>query len=224
MKAGVTVVNRTQLLDMGGQVSVLNSSQRVSLPAAPSAMSQAQWSTFFDEIVSHPKSRIYSGADFKKPKTFVTHPLDQTDYLHYEGWHGTLTADEFWAHIAIWPGLAPDPRPMSTVFVVLEVPAVENTYECKSRGSYYTRWPLNTVPGQAQRPVPTAAAGVINAARDHAEATGHLPRGEELGMAAAGAAAAGGATWLASALRGARAGALAIGEGMELAAPLLALA
>lgn len=223
MKGGVTVVNRTQALYMGGQVAVLNSSQRVSLPAAPASMTGAQWDTFMDTIVAHPKTRIYNGGDFKKPKTFITHPLDQTDYLHYQGWHGTFTFNEFWQHISVWSGVNPESRPMSTIFMVFEAAPENNSYEFKTRASFYTRWPLASVPGQAHRPVPTATAAQINASRDHAEATAHVPRGEEVALAAAAATAAGGASWLANAMRGVRAGALAAGEMAELAAPLLAV-
>ncbi len=221
MKGGLSIVNRTQVLNMGGQVAVLNSTQRVSLPAQPSSMTAAQWSAFMDEIVAHPKTRIYNGADFKKGKTFIAHPLDQTEYVHYEGWHGTLGLNEFWQRIAIWSDVNPEPRPMSTIFLVFEPNSVNNVYEFKTRSAFYTRWPLNTVPGQAHRPVPTAPAAVINAHRDHAEATSHLARAEEatVAMGLTGAAA-----WLARGAQVAR-GAAMVGEGImnaDLAVPLLA--
>lgn len=171
------------------------------------------------KVVSHPSSTIYDGTDFAKPKTFICHPLDQTDYLKYGGWHGTDTLDEFWSHIAIWPGHNPDSRPMSTIFVVIEQPAVQNAYELKARARYYTRWPLDSVGGQAQGVVPTASANVVNAARDRAEATAHIPR--EGAVAAAGAAVMGGLGWVA---RGARAGAAAIEGAGALMEPLLPMA
>lgn len=226
MKGGISVVNRTQLLNMGGQVSVLNSTQRVSLPAQPSSMTPAQWSTFMDEIVAHPKTRIYNGSDFKKGKTFVAHPLDQTEYVHYKGWEGTLGLNEFWQRIAVWSPVVPESRPMSTIFLVFEPNSVTNTYEFKTRSSFYTRWPLNSVPGQAHRPVPTAPAALINAHRDHAEATGHMARGEEVAAIAGAAGIGGAAAWLARGAQFAR-GAMAVGEGIagagEAALPLLAL-
>lgn len=224
MKGGVTFVNRTQLLDQGGQVTILSCTQRVRVPQAPSLMTQAEWNTFMDSLVAHPAARIFSGTDFRKSKTLITHPLDSTDYLRYDGWHGTLTLDEFFAHVAIWPGQTPLPRPMSTIFVVFESPSTTNTYEFKTRGHFYTRWALDTVPGQAQKPVPTAPAKLINMLRDHAEATVHMPRSEEAGVAAVAAAAAGAGGWLANATRLAGQGAGIVAEGMELAAPLLALA
>lgn len=224
MKGGLTFVNRTQLLDQGGQVVTLNCTQRVRLPAAPSLMTQAQWNTFMDTLVAHPMARIFSGTDFRKSRTLISHPLDSTDYLRYTGWHGTFTLDQFFSHIAIWPGLDPAARPMSSIFVIFEAPSAQNTYEFKTRSHFYTRWPLDTVPGQAQRAVPTAPASVVNQHRDHAAATAHIPRGEEAGVAAVAAAAGAGAGWLANATRLAVAGAQGIAEGLELAAPLLALA
>lgn len=224
MKSGVTIVNRTKLLDQGGQLAVLTASQRVSLPAAPSAMTQAQWNTFLDSIVAHPRSKLYSGSDFQKSKTFINYPLDQSDYIGYQGFHGTLTVDEFWSHIAVWPSSGHEQRPMSTIFIVMETPSATNAYEVKTRSAFYTRWPLDSVPGQAHRPVPVANASVVNQHRDHAEATAHLPRGEEVAIGAGAAAAGGGAAWLINAARAAQAGAAAVGEGLELAAPLLAFA
>lgn len=223
MKAGITVTNRTQMLNMGGQVSVLNAVQRVSLPAAPSAMTQAQWDTFMDSLVAHPKSRIYSGTDFARSKTFICHPLDQTDYVGYRGHHGTQTGDEFWSHIAVWPTQNPEPRPMSTIFMVFEVPSTNNTYEFKTRASFYTRWPLDTVPGQAHRPVPTADPKVVNALRDHAEATGHVPRGEEAAVGIGGAVLGGLAAAAGFAAKAGRAAAtFAEGaQGLEMMMPLL---
>lgn len=224
MKGGLTLCNRTQKLNQGGQVSVLNAVQRVSLPAAPSSMTQAQWNDFFDSIVAHPKTKIYNGSDFNKSKTFVSHPLDETDYLGYSDWQGSLTMNDFWDHVAVWPGSVHQKRPMSTIFVVFEAAPVNNTYEAKTRSSFYTRWPLDSVPGQAHRAVPTAPANVINNHRDHAEANAHVPRGEEAAVGLGAAAAGGGAAWLFNAARAAQAGAMAVGEGLELAAPLLALA
>lgn len=224
MKGGLTICNRTQQLKTGGQVTVLNASQRVALPASPATMTKDQWSSFMDTVVSHPQSRIYNGGDFSRSKTYITHPLDQTEYLKYTPWHGTLTFTEFWNHVAVWPSSEPDIRPMSTVFVVFESAPENNSYEFKGRSSFYTRWPLESVPGQAQRPVPTAPASVVNAMRDHAESTSHLPRGEELALAGVtGAAAMSGATWLKNAMTGLRMGAAVVGEGMELAAPYLPL-
>lgn len=218
MKSGVTIINRTQLLNQGGQLCVLNAIQRLSFPAAPSAMTQAQWNEVADGILAHPRSRLFSGADFAKSKTFVNHPLDQTDYLSYQGWRGSLTVDEFWAHLAVWPGSSHATRPMSTTLIVLEPPAVQNTYEVKTRSMFYTRWPLDSVPGQAHRAVPTASPQVVNAHRDFAEAVGHLPR-EEIAAAGVGGAALGGAAaWATGAMRAAQ----AVGEGVELFAPLLA--
>lgn len=226
MKAGLSITNRTQFLNQGGQITVLNASQRVHIDANASAMTAAQWGSLANDIIAHPKARVYSGADFNRSKTFICHPLDASDYLRYQTFAGAQTADEFWSHIAVWPGVVqplPTTRPMSTIFLVFESPQVGNVYEVKTRAGYYTRWPLDSVAGQAHRQVPTAPASVVNAHRDHAEATAHMPRAAEEAALGVGAAALGGAAWLARATRAAQAGAAAVGEGLELAAPLLAL-
>jgi hypothetical protein len=58
---------------------------------------------------------------------------------------------------------------MSSIWVIMEAPSVAQAYTLQFSGSWYTRWPLDTVPGQSMRPVPTAPASAINAARDAAE-------------------------------------------------------
>jgi len=228
MKGGLTIVNRTQYLNQGGQVAVLAATQRVSLSALPSLMTQAQWNTFFDEIVAHPSTRLYNGSDFRTAKTFITHPTDQSDYTKYQPWMGTSALDDWWKHVAIWPGGTPENRPMSTVFVVFEASDSVNSYEAKTRSHFYTRWPLNSVPGQAQKPVPIADTKVVNAQRIHAEATSHLAREGEIGLGAA-LAGLGGLAYRAAQSAGGAAGAVARNAGMlalenpELALPLLAL-
>jgi hypothetical protein len=52
---------------------------------------------------------------------------------------------------------------MSTTFFLFEQPATNQTYNFTARGMWYTRWPLDTVPGQHHRHVPVASQGVVNA-------------------------------------------------------------
>lgn len=172
MKAGVTIVNSTAALNRGGRVYVLNSNQRVELPAAPSAMIPADWDTMMNEIVAHPKTRALSGSHFAEPKTLVCHPTDQADYLNYGEWYGGITVDNFWSHISIWPGVVSQRRPMSAVYIVFEGPAAVQDYTVSWRAHYYTRWPLDSILGQSQKFVPTKDAKTLNDGRDHAEASG----------------------------------------------------
>lgn len=161
MKLSLTMVNSTQLLAMGGRVTVLNAKQRVALPAAPNVMTLAQYNTFLNEIRQHPDSQSYSGVDFREPQMFTAHPVDD-EFTHFEEWIGTMSVDGLADHYAVWPGGVPQPRRMSTIFVVFEVPAAPQDYTFTIRPSFYTRWPLSTVPGQAQKPIPTAPLQLIN--------------------------------------------------------------
>lgn len=178
MKCGITVVNVSKRLNVGGRIYVLNASQRLAFGAAPSAMTQLQWKAVADAIIAHPHTRSYTGGDFVAPKTFVCHPTNETDYDKYVAWNGTDTLDQYFEHLAVWSGSTTTLRPMSTICIVIEPFPDDsvNDYSFTSRAAFYSRWPLASVPGQAHIPVPTAAAAVINKERDATERNAQVPR------------------------------------------------
>jgi hypothetical protein len=170
MKLGVTLVNVTPSLTRGGRVYVLNANQRILLGASPSTMTEAQWDAVADTVRAHPKVQTFSGSDFSSEKTFVCFPTNDTDYRNYQDWEGTDTASTFLAHLSTFSGASVgDPRPMSTIFVVIDEPAAPQNWSVYVRAAYYTRWPLNSVLGQHNVPVPTAPLATLNAASSVAE-------------------------------------------------------
>lgn len=172
MKAGVSVVNSTSKFNMGGRVFHMNSQQRVRLAAAPSAFTGTNLTSLIDTIKGFPNCIGYSGPHFEESREFSCNVVDNTRYEDFDEFLGTLTLDEFWDHIGIWPtavGTKPADRPMSTCFLIFTPPAVTNTYTISVRASYYTRWPLNTIPGQTMKPVPVADPKIINKIHE----TGH---------------------------------------------------
>jgi len=172
MKASLTLVNTTKRLDMGGRVYTLVANQRTSFPE-PITASQADWNTFMDEIIAHPHTRCWSGADFQSPKTFLAHPSNTTDYLDFNTFQGTLTPNGFSRVVGDDPN--PLPRPMSTIYVVFEVPSATNDYTATARASWYSRWPLESILGQSMKDMPTAPQEHINAIQDHAEHNKDIP-------------------------------------------------
>lgn len=171
MKLGLTVSNATAALSAGGRVYVLNCDQRVFIDASPSNLSQAELNAFIDRIIAFPTCRAFSGRDFTSPRHFHSHVVDAVDYEEFGEWNGTYTPDQLGQHWAIWPTADPYSRPMSTLFIVFEVPAADQDYTLVGRASWYTRWPLNTVGAIAQRPVPTAAPAVLDRIHKTAAAT-----------------------------------------------------
>lgn len=164
MKCTVELVNVTAPLYMGGRIYVLNAHQRVPLLAEPSVMTITQQTALIDSIKSHPDCRSYAGTDFVKPYRCHSEVVDHDLYTGYGEWKGTDTVTTFMAHSSIWPGLDPLIRPMSAMWIVFQRPAANQDYTLSFKASYYTRWPLNTVPGTRQTPVPTAPAHIVNAA------------------------------------------------------------
>lgn len=162
MKCSLGLVCTTPQLSRGGRVTTLNSQSRVRLDFAPSLNNRAQFLALADSIRIVPTSKALDATDFAPEKQMSNNIVDQTTYEDFEEWAGTQSVDEFWEHIAVWPGATRRDRPMSTAWCVLSPPVGQQTYTISGSASYYTRWPLFTVPGQSMRPIPTASASTIN--------------------------------------------------------------
>lgn len=162
MKAGVFVSCVTAPLNRAGRVTVLNAKQRILLPAGPGSMSLAQFNTVIDAIKAHPDSLSYTASDFTHPTGFHCHPVDSRVYDQFFDFHGAVSADDMVRSLAVWPGVDPFPRPLSGIVMIFELPPTPQEYTLSFRASFYTRWPLNTIPGQTQRKIPTAPLGMIN--------------------------------------------------------------
>lgn len=162
MKVGLSLVNSTSLLNRGGKVFHLNANARVRLPAAPSALTFAQATDFINGLIAMPNTTQYDGTDFGHTREFTCGVVDNVTYNDFDEWHGTESLDDFWAHIAIWPSASPRDRPMSTCFLIFQTPSSSQTYTASVKASYYTRWGIDTVPGQSMRDIPTAGTDFIN--------------------------------------------------------------
>lgn len=170
MKCSLEITNNTAQMTAGGRVYVLKTSQRLAAAAAPSGMTTAQMNAMFDSIRDHPEVKPYDGVDFKKTDkhgrhpTFVCDVVDGVDYENFRPWQGSESSDAFFSHVLTWSGMdaSSHERPMSTVFVLIEVPDNKQVYTLSARGSFYTRWPLTTVPGQTQFDIPVASLDRIN--------------------------------------------------------------
>lgn len=181
MKCGLSLVNTSPVLTRCGRVYHLNGTARVFLPALPSLMSSVQWGAFMDSLIAMPNATPYEGDAFGGDgKQFQCNVIDNVDYEDFTPFNGLVTTDEWYQHVAVWPGVTPLPRPMSTCWVIIESPAAGNpqTYNPTATAQFYTRWPLTSVPGQNMTPIPTADNMVINAMHSVSEAAasmGHNP-------------------------------------------------
>lgn len=163
MKASAMVLNSTQLLNRGGRVYTLNTDQRLLLPGLPSTYTAGNCDTIFDSIVQHPHTQPWDGTDFGVPRTHCATVVDTPSYERFEENDGQLSIDQFATHIGQWTGSAHKPRPMSTLVLALESPSAAQVYTLAWHGKWYTRWPLSTVAGRLQTPIPTASAQQLNA-------------------------------------------------------------
>lgn len=156
MKASLSLMNVTKSLNREGAVFAFNASQRLSLPQAPLTMTTQQWLDLVGNITSHPDVLEMTAEQFARHQEIICAPVDTSSYHDYIGWQGAVNANEYWAHIATWPGAALRSRPMSTAIFIIMPHTEVNTYTAIVRGTYYTRWPTNTVPGKNSSPVPVA--------------------------------------------------------------------
>lgn len=155
MRFGVDIICNTQLLSRGGALYTLNSDQRFVLGASPSTMTANQWNDFFNTIITHPKRHKLDYNDFTTPKHMYSHVVDEPRYNDFDENEGVLSVDTFFQHIALWSGSSPLDRPMSTVVIAIETTSAAQLLTLTSFGQFYTRWPLNSIPGQAQETIPT---------------------------------------------------------------------
>jgi len=237
MKFSVSVVNCSNALKRGGRVTYLNSSQRLPARTCDAA---TDYINIVNGIKASPYRRRINGDELVHPKHLIGFPVDNVNYTKFDAHHGTLTANEFFRHILGASACdEPSPRPMSVVAFIFDPVVDAQDYSVTIRASFYTRWPLTSVPGQSMRNIPTASASIINHVRDHAENTGndlaHIVEGGVLATVApraANVARAAGQSFLArvgGALRGGAAAAADAAEvmaadalaGAEMAAPLL---
>lgn len=213
MKFSVSVTNCTNALRRGGRVTYLNSSQRLP-PVLAVSDSSGNWVDDYSHIIlgikDSPYRRRITGeslgvAPGGKTTQLIGYPVDSVNYSKFRPFHGTLTFNEFRNYVMGasndrdgTPIVDPSERSMSIVAYIFDPVTVPQDYSVTIRASYYTRWPLTSVPGQSMRNMPTADASVVNHARDHAEATAndlaHVVEGGALatfGPKIAGAARAG---------------------------------
>jgi len=220
MRCSVGLVNTTPMLNRGGRVFTLNANQRFALLAQPTLMTAAQWLTFASEVRSHPNTKAHDATTFGKELHMVAHTVDQTEYLCFNEWMGSVTADVFASHIAIWPSAGVRERPMSTVVILVDPVSTTNTYTASVHAEYYTRWPLNTVMGKHMKPIPTAPVAQVNAINQHAQASADVLHTAE-GVAVGGGLLAGLSRYGGAAASALSRAAAPIAADAELLAPLL---
>lgn len=162
MKFSLGLSCTTPLLSRGGRVSVLNGQSRLRIDLPPSTMTAAVFGAIVTSIRGMPNTQIYDNTHFGETREMSGSVVDSVTYEDFEEFVGTETTDEFWEHIAVWPGSVRRDRPMSTAWIVISPPAFQQTYTVSVKAAYYTRWGLSTVPGQSQIDIPTAPASIVN--------------------------------------------------------------
>jgi len=172
MKLSVSVVNCSNALVCGGRITYLNSSQRLPREVNGEDGSKG-YQDLIDAVKTAPARRRIQGIDLVKPKHLIAYPIDQSEYISFNDSEGTQNMKNFLRSVVTageGESNVVNRRPMSIIAFIFEPVAAEQDYSVTIRASYYTRWPLLTVPGQSMSAIPTAHPDKINLHRDAAEA------------------------------------------------------
>lgn len=169
-KLSVDVENITARLNVAGKVFVANLQQRINFSADPTGLTAALWdSEVFTAIKAFPETQVYSGSHFIEAKRMMCRVVDDPDYLTFDQHRGPMTHVEFFRAIGVWPTSAETIRPMTTIVVIFETvgssPTIGQDYILTAHSQHLTRWPLNTVPGQAMIESKASDAKTVNASR-----------------------------------------------------------
>lgn len=180
MKASCSLVCNTPSLRRGGRVLILNCQQRLRFPGSGiTGLTKANWNTFITSINAHPDTKKYDLTHFGEEREVVAHVVNNSDYYRYDEWHGSSNASRFFDHISVFQGSLGEStavRPMSTLVLIIQAPSgndADQTFTLTPHGSWYTRHAVDTLPGQAQVPVPTAPLPAVNAMHSHAMSSRH---------------------------------------------------
>jgi hypothetical protein len=170
MKHSIGILNTTAPLSRSGRVYTLTCDSRISVPTNPSTLTAAHAEALADTITAHPDTLSYDGSHFGEERTLVSHVIDHADYSTFEPWAGNDNIEDFMRHGLSWPD-GPDTRsrPMTSQWIVIDKVPAANVYALTVRASYYTRWSIDSVPGQSHKKMPTASVSVVNSIHEAAE-------------------------------------------------------
>lgn len=170
MKLSISLLNNTKPLNRSGRVFTLTCDSRIQVPANPAGMTPTEWDSLANTITSHPDTRAYDGTHFGEERTLVSHVIDHSDYTTFNPWKGSHALDDFMGHGLTWGG-SPEvrSRPMTSHWFVVDSVPDTNVYALTVRGSFYTRWSIDSVPGQSHKKIPTAPVSVVNSIHEAAE-------------------------------------------------------
>lgn len=174
MKLGASLVNCSNMMKKGGRVIYLNTGQRLPgrVATADQTDTRKEFTDILEAIATSPYSKVTSGDQLSVPQQLISHPIDQTAYNLFDAFRGTLDYNVFYDCVFSPPmeTLSEQTlRAMSTIAFIVEPTSEVQDYTLTIRASFYTRWPLTSVPGQSMQYIPTAPNTNINNMRDAAE-------------------------------------------------------
>jgi len=171
-KVGFRMVNSTATLYRAGRIFITHLTQRLKLPAAPSVMTGAQWDAVASSLKALPPkfTKTAEMADFSAngelcDKPFFCIPVDHSKYNEYRPHKGTMSnTDDWFDNVALWTSSEEESHPMSMMVLhwtsgSTNAMQQELTLSCDAQ--FLTRWPVDTVPGQAHLDIPSSNPATV---------------------------------------------------------------
>lgn len=156
-RAGIEIVSTGKELDVSGTIFVAQVNSRLEMPAAPAAMTTAQWGTLIDSLITKNGTETYGAAELRRRHTFSCCPVDTTVYNGFQKWENALTTTDIFSTFTTWPDdpdLLAQPllRGMTTLAIIFEaVPDdTPQTYRYTAHGSWRTRHSAKTILNRLQ--------------------------------------------------------------------------
>lgn len=167
------MLNATPLVNVGGRVYFLRCDQRLSIFAAPSALSGTAAST--DPTSFNALVNTITGSQNIEPHTHsefanvrekdipfeVSRVIDRVTYDTFEPWtaphpNTAAGADAYMKEHAMWPGQPGNKRAMAGYAVYLPRTTQPQDLTIIIRASHYFRWPLQSIGAALHKEIPVA--------------------------------------------------------------------
>lgn len=186
-KIGVAVSNITKSDSLQGQVYFHRTQDKVSNPAALSAMTTTQIRALYDSLISHPLTKWRTAEQLVNPHFMYAGVRNEVDYQTFNQWQGPSGTDTFMLTAAV-VSEATNYCPMDIMWILIPECSTTQTYFISVHAQFVCRYPHTAVMSSQESWLPTAESSVVNAQRRAAAVLGEVNEVAKASILAAGTA------------------------------------
>lgn len=165
-KFACTILNETAAINAGGKVGVWIPDQRIGTDLAgfPNVAAARAWA---QASFALPYVKPYNGSEFKKPKRFLSHVVDDVSYSQFSMPSPNGGSGTWCDHYTIRGSAA---RPMAPIVILVGPQTPANTYTIKWESEYMVRYSTDDARTLDMKELPTATPQQVNAIRRQTKA------------------------------------------------------